>query len=323
MQRGDIKLVILAVWLLRAAAPATAAGIDCSKANSPIEMTICEDPKLLRQDGELFNLYKKQVERLAPQARELFSSSQKEWLEAIDQRCLTEAADGTCLEKEYGSRIHDLKKMRLNAGPYVFNTIHHYRVWATDVKPTIVHSNFPQIDRPKNQLEKDFNSFVRSIISDADECDQGGEVTDEQEVEYAEQGVAVLSHANSSWCDGAHYASGHHNHMVVDFQGRPKVLQNVDVFDQTPDARKRLRGLFIAATSFEPNANDDEQTNANNLKAITDFSNWKPSPKGLEFGYFEQHCSFCSDDYKTIPWSDIKPLLPPNSPLWRLINAQK
>lgn len=94
---------IVGAWplcLLALTANASAAGIVCAKASSPVERAICADEQLLRLDGSLAEIHA-HLQRALPDQATGLRRAQKEWLLGRDQ-C---AGNPNCLERSYTARI--------------------------------------------------------------------------------------------------------------------------------------------------------------------------------------------------------------------------
>jgi hypothetical protein len=92
---------------------ATAAGFDCAKAHTTIEVTICETPALSELDTRLSVLYKEAV-RHDPQIKE----TQRRWLSTVRNRC----ADQACLTAAYEQQIGALENLPWKARGHVSET---------------------------------------------------------------------------------------------------------------------------------------------------------------------------------------------------------
>ena len=94
---------IVGAWplcLLALTVNASAAGIVCAKASSPVERAICADEQLLRLDGSLAEIHA-HLQRALPDQAAGLRRAQKDWLLSRDQ-C---AGNSSCLEQLYRERI--------------------------------------------------------------------------------------------------------------------------------------------------------------------------------------------------------------------------
>lgn len=112
MKRNDYKyLSALALLTLPVPAvqPASAAGLDCSRAEGSTQTAICADDTLRRLDGRLSSLYGKLIHAQTGQ-RNAQRQAQLDWLKVRDQ-C---NADANCLTGKYRERIGELQgKLRV------------------------------------------------------------------------------------------------------------------------------------------------------------------------------------------------------------------
>ncbi len=95
------------VWL--GSAPDTASALDCSRAATPIDKTLCREPDLTRLDAALNRLYAGLRPQLTAKAQTQLLAQQRAWLAERDQVCATGNAD--CLRKRYWARMDDLQSL--------------------------------------------------------------------------------------------------------------------------------------------------------------------------------------------------------------------
>ncbi|MEW5684534.1 MAG: lysozyme inhibitor LprI family protein [Pseudomonadota bacterium] len=88
-------------WIVLALATAAtpAAALDCARARSTVEKTICAKPDLLALDARLGRLYGRALEE--SQDSETVRVMQRDWLTRRDQ-----CRDATCIEAAYQDRAH-------------------------------------------------------------------------------------------------------------------------------------------------------------------------------------------------------------------------
>ena len=93
---------LLAISLLALALPrlASAIPIDCSKASTTNERTICADPFLLQTDARLDTLYDISTRLVSPAERDGLLDSQRAWVKEREQ-C---GADKNCVRAAYAKR---------------------------------------------------------------------------------------------------------------------------------------------------------------------------------------------------------------------------
>jgi hypothetical protein len=105
--RMAIALAV-AAWTL----PAEARGIDCAKAATRLEQTICSDPQLLERDAELAGLYAQALTEFKGAIAPYVRKDQATWLArfrligmAGEESAWCEIADKACIREELMRRI--------------------------------------------------------------------------------------------------------------------------------------------------------------------------------------------------------------------------
>ena len=97
------KMVVGCSLFLRAA---SASALNCERATSPAQKTICRDASLTRADSDLNEAYQRLVHSLTPKARSEVVTQQRAWLSERDRVCTS--GDPNCLRKQYGNRLDQL-----------------------------------------------------------------------------------------------------------------------------------------------------------------------------------------------------------------------
>ncbi|WP_230944071.1 lysozyme inhibitor LprI family protein [Burkholderia vietnamiensis] len=111
--RRMFRSVVVPLMLSSPAFSSIAAGLDCARAKTPTEQTVCASTDLRRQDERLSLVYRKLLDAL-PQQRAALRAAQLGWLKTRDQ-C---AADASCLSDKYRTRIADLQSRFVAAAAY-------------------------------------------------------------------------------------------------------------------------------------------------------------------------------------------------------------
>ncbi len=86
-----------------------AAGFDCDKAKTKIELTICEKSELSDLDSQMMQLYDSTLANA--KSINLLKSDQKLWLKNIRNNC----PNSDCLISMYHKRIEELESVKLNS----------------------------------------------------------------------------------------------------------------------------------------------------------------------------------------------------------------
>ncbi len=100
------KAAILCCFLL---GTLMASALDCSRATTPIDKTLCHQPDLTRLDAALNRLYASLRPQLTAKAQTQLLAQQRAWLAERDHACATGDAD--CLRKRYWARMDDFQAL--------------------------------------------------------------------------------------------------------------------------------------------------------------------------------------------------------------------
>lgn len=163
-----MRAVFLAALALAAATPSLAAGIDCGKAQSPVEKAICAEPKLKAADDAMSAAY----ERLRGEAdvggKEALQVSQRRWISQREGCADPDAADITpCIAESTAKRTAVLTA-RPESGPGD----------AADLKPWFVQKegktggwdigfDLVRFAKPETAGEEVFNRLAEALLAPA------------------------------------------------------------------------------------------------------------------------------------------------------------
>lgn len=100
-------LLLPLVFIVISTTPAFAAGMDCSRAQSQTEKTICNSDELRERDKHLSDAYDLALITLYAQQRTSLQTAQKQWLKQRDE-C---GADAACIDGRYQSRTEELQRL--------------------------------------------------------------------------------------------------------------------------------------------------------------------------------------------------------------------
>lgn len=120
---------------------------DCSKAKSPIEKSICANPKASKLDEELNALYKQVMAKFSPEAQKAMYYKQMQWLQAL-------------LEKETPREIIDIYKQRIAEIKQIPQNS--YNIY--DVKNKNI--TYQQIDA-KDEFSIKINKLVKNLVNES------------------------------------------------------------------------------------------------------------------------------------------------------------
>lgn len=119
------RLYVLATMLTAIAVPAQARGIDCGKAATSLEKTICKDPKMLEYDARIAAAYARALGAWKGAIAGYVRNNQRIWLERFraiesgDGEAGCAKGDRTCLRDEMLARVDDLE-----SGAYIHSGIY-------------------------------------------------------------------------------------------------------------------------------------------------------------------------------------------------------
>lgn len=131
-----IRSLVALPLLLVGSTGALAASFDCTKAKQPSEKLICGIPSISKLDGQMGDLYKKNLSVLSDNAVRWVKDGQKEWLAYWPSLCVNEVgkldpqSETTiqCVQQEYQTRIKILGRQKPLLDAFVVYPISHYRV---------------------------------------------------------------------------------------------------------------------------------------------------------------------------------------------------
>jgi uncharacterized protein len=151
-----------------------AASFDCTKAHTPLEHTICDNPQLSALDSQMGNSYITVRVALSRESADKVLSDQREWLHWLGAVCSERGETGggvnivPCLQTQYETRIAQLNNHR-PLGNSVLYTRAHFVLVQRKPSDEEVSGNFPafgigsfsypQVDRPTPQYA-DWNRAV-------------------------------------------------------------------------------------------------------------------------------------------------------------------
>lgn len=142
-----------------------ATGMDCTKASTPVEKTVCADPELYRLDTHMGWLYRG-LANANPKTRPELKTAQRLWLSTRDQ-C---AEDKSCLSLRYTERLAALKTQWTETVAYTPDEVD--RQVSEDLRRTIerkrrVNAEFP-LERTLEELAIKAGTTSFSNVSEDD-----------------------------------------------------------------------------------------------------------------------------------------------------------
>lgn len=119
-----MRFVAIALAVLATTGAAEAASFDCAKAETALEIAICANPALSRNDEILAKAYATALGGLSEPARGAMQADQRAWLDYVPKSCSEDAAvpesfseeQSACLASAFWSRIKTLEQSRMSGG---------------------------------------------------------------------------------------------------------------------------------------------------------------------------------------------------------------
>lgn len=326
-----LHVCLLIIGVVASHSLAAAASFDCTKAKTPLEKFICNDPALSDLDSQIGRVYQERRALLSPNGAEQLKRSQQSWLRFIDTVCTIGKAlhaesriePNLCLWQEYHERLRQLGKVGQKLGPFIFNRIDlfsasksrkgddsgHYRGYR------VQHVAYPQIDNIVSGTAQIWNDKSIVELPVTGECEDPGDYDIEYELGYATDKIISISRLDYTYCHKmahGYWWSRTDNTVLLPV---PHKLDASEVFRLDFNLVPRLEALFweaLRAQEWEP---VDESARMQVLFHATSTENWRFTDAGLyvEFPPYLTGCYTCSPNPVTLPWADLKPLLAPNS----------
>jgi len=134
--RSVLSTVTLILGSLSFSGFTHAASFDCSKAKQPAETLICGVAALSKLDGQMGEVYRKNLSELSPPAAQQYKDGQRDWLIYWPVLCAQEGgkldpkSEETlqCAKAEYAARIATLKTQKRTVDNLLAFPVSHYRV---------------------------------------------------------------------------------------------------------------------------------------------------------------------------------------------------
>jgi uncharacterized protein YecT (DUF1311 family) len=324
--------------------PAHSAGINCLKAVSSFEKRICNNGDLLDSDTRMAVEYAAAFKRLSKQGRKLLYKSQVNWLKYVELSCQDEnkVSNDTdynrCLQDQINFRGSELHRSGRKNGPYVFNTLQTFNVSKTVaangvVRFKVTRISYPVIDNIRNNNAEEFNKWVvnRASSQITTNCVSPQNNLLALKVNLAADNLILISEHVLGFGECNKY--DHTNKLALDFTDGVRVLNSTDVFGNAEEWQGKFSSLFVL--NLERRTAEIEQANpeikyqrpleiekSENLKELLiqshNLSNWDVYSAYLIFNTKSvKNCYSCSWFTPQFSWSEIRKILPINSPFRR------
>ncbi len=293
---------------------ATAASFDCKKASTWLEKTVCANPELSKLDEQMAKAYQDALKSLSPEGQKETKQYQKQWLKMISSSSNSE--DG--LKNQYKERIKQLQHILIKFPDHVFRNVYvddskTDKTCETDASVD-KELTYPQIEYPRNENEKFWNSLISQKAIDGYKGYKNEECTN---IFYSCTIIFNNKRLISGYCRDYSYDHGALHAIATAgclnwlLETRQE-LQIADLFDNKTDWRNKL-SLSISQKKKEQEAHDGTKLTAPGEDVNTglmDISNinskeWMISKEGLSFrltawNYFA---------FITIDWKILEPYL--------------
>ena len=194
------RIAVTALTIAILAVPASAASFDCSKASTPFERAICENPDLSRADETLAKSFATAIGGLTTPATDALRANQRSWLDFAQRACTDDAQPLTtgsydeegvaCLRTLFENRGKVLEGSRMLGGKRFYPTSNYavlpdpeaasdpesfWKVATHELALPLLDSDYP--------LAEGFNAFV---VAQANQLTPLRALADEGEAEALE-----------------------------------------------------------------------------------------------------------------------------------------
>lgn len=228
---------------------ALATGMDCTKAASPVEKTLCANTDLYGLDAQMGSTYRELIDAI-PQAQPELRKAQRIWLKTRDQ--CTENIE--CLEQSYRKRLQSLQAQR--------NVAVAYKPVLEDLRQSIQAASHGDAEFP---LEKVLDALTiktgTSTFSDVADDDSSSDEThfpktipkgvtqDEWQALSASKIEAAGESGNSSYTLMDLDGDGLRDLVIDTYTGGTGLFSYVETYRRTGEVFVRRTAVFDPETS--------------------------------------------------------------------------
>jgi uncharacterized protein YecT (DUF1311 family) len=329
-----ITIVIALCGLL--STQATAASFDCNKAATWVEKTVCSNPELSKLDDELAKAYKDALASLSPEGQKETKQYQKQWLKKIscikakndkyydEHKELPASGRDEAIARDlriaYDVRITQLQQSLIKFPNRIFRNVHVIHL-KTDIKCPreiiIKELTYPQIENPRAENEKSWNTYISQKSSDS----LKNPTDDEECADYYVEYTINFSNKNlvSVQCRQSVYAHGtpHGYRYIISISRlleNSRELSTSDLFDDKAGWRPKL--VALASSKLKEQEVADEETYkiepSRLMKIVTSPDHWVISKSGLGIQFNEYTLGSRSSPLIIIDWKILEPYLSKN-----------
>jgi uncharacterized protein len=262
----SIGIIIIALFGLFST-QAVAASFDCKKAASWVEKTVCSNPELSKLDDEMAKAYHDALASLSPEGQKETKEYQKQWLKAISPckaRRKVKYFDNSaeCLKVAYERRIRELQQILIKFPDRIFRNVYGMYLKTDDEdcpdEITKKEQTYQQIENPRNENEKFWNTFIFKKASDDFKIDKNQSCDDTYEVYdvfFSNKRSISLQQVYYHYAHGAAHGSQNTTSFCWLLDAKRK-LQASDLFDDKTGWRAKLVALVYPKLKEELVANN-------------------------------------------------------------------
>ena len=277
-----------------------AASFDCSKAKSPIEKSICADPKLSALDDKLADTYSNIKNNLSEVAKSKLRNHQTAWLKSLTEDCsdAIQTKDNkkiaSCLINYYESRIQYLSSLNPPVdGFYKFPTL-----------GKTANISYELLDKPTGAANL-VNSTVEKIASS---YEPGKEDNSEMSLNNLGQSIIAIQ-ANFETNGGAHPDFGASYSYIDMSKGKELKTEDFFIKNKWPELAKLIVKKMNTGADQETKdcySSIDDQAILEILK--TNFSAIQITNKGISILLgVPRYCR--NNDFFDLDKSSLKPFM--------------
>lgn len=311
---------------------AGAASFDCSKAASPFEHAICDNPELSRADERLATTYATATGGLSEPALKALRSDQRTWLDFAQRACTRDnrpmstgrySEDGvSCLVSTFAGRSDVLETSRMISGQRFYPLSRYATFLDPDgvgnddyYWPVATHQfSFAQLDGSDAAADA-FNAFVAEQVDalagasggEPGEGDQTSDTSNSITVKDVDERMITLDVTTYWYGHGA--AHGNYTISLIHYlRDKQRALEASDVFG-TKGWQKALLGLVVDELKAEHGEDVMLDSPGDIADIVTDPTRWDLSdPYGLviQFEPYEVAAYAYGAPTVRIPWAALE-----------------
>jgi uncharacterized protein YecT (DUF1311 family) len=313
------RLLIIFVLFGLFTTQANAASFDCKKASTWLEKTVCSNPELSKLDEQMAKAYQDALASLSPKGQKETREYQKRWLKETLPNCKNDKQDISveCLKYNYKDRIKQLQHSLIKFPDRIFRNVQVMYGETDEACPDDIASKglgYPQIEYPRNENEKFWNTFISQKARTELKIDDGCTDTSiEYTVIFSNKHTISLLTGRSSNPHGA----AHSFQFTTSFcwlLEEKKELRTSDLFDDKTGWRTKL--VALASPKLKKQEVADEENYkiepARLREIVTSADHWVILKDGLRIQFREYELGSRNVPSIIIDWKTLDPYLSKN-----------